>query len=74
MAFSTTAETPSGSLETSFCYSTKLAQATPQNLKYLKQYIGQMYHGGSTFYSKALNKAFDLFSNTPTLKDEQQRG
>lgn len=46
---------------TSFgCYFSNLAQATPDNVNDLKQYVDTLSPGGGTAYIQAFTKAFDL--------------
>ena len=75
VSFSNEAETPPGTLQTSPCYSTTLAKATPLNKAYLEAHLGQLTPEGATFYSKAFHKAFELFSNAGDDQfDNRSRG
>ena len=72
VAFHSEAETPPGTSDTSRCYATQLAQATTQNIRYLTSYVSNLRHDGKTYYTKALNAAFDMLKNTEA-EDEDVR-
>ena len=74
VSFSTDAVTPPGNDETT-CYETQLAKATPENRKYLNQYVNKLKAVYDTYYIDALNKAFDFFENTQKgMFDNFKRG
>ncbi|XP_069121602.1 VWFA and cache domain-containing protein 1-like isoform X2 [Argopecten irradians] len=53
------------------CLQTELAQATPLNQKYLKARINSIRTGLATNYEAALSTAFDIFSTSSFLSNEQ---
>ncbi|ELU16027.1 hypothetical protein CAPTEDRAFT_193020 [Capitella teleta] len=46
------------------CKRTELALATPQNKEYLKSYVNNLRPNGTTFYGRALSRAFDYFNDS----------
>ncbi|XP_033111396.1 VWFA and cache domain-containing protein 1-like [Anneissia japonica] len=60
VAFSDKASTPEGG-----CHSQRLAQASALNTLDLEDEINNISPAGSTYYSHALNAAFDLIKNSP---------
>ncbi|KAJ7392146.1 hypothetical protein OS493_013518 [Desmophyllum pertusum] len=46
------------------CHGKRLADATPINIKYLKDYVDSLVAQGGTDYSKAFTRAFDLLKGT----------
>ncbi|KAL9960908.1 hypothetical protein ACROYT_G034416 [Oculina patagonica] len=63
--FNIQAETPTGyNNDGRSCHSERLADATPINIKFLKDYVDGLFVRGSTFYSNAFTRAFDLMKNS----------
>ncbi|XP_076811760.1 VWFA and cache domain-containing protein 1-like isoform X2 [Clavelina lepadiformis] len=63
IAFSTFAETTVvDDIVNSDCFSSTLAFATPGNINKVSGFIDSLFADGSTYYAKALEKAFDFFT------------
>ncbi|XP_076812144.1 VWFA and cache domain-containing protein 1-like isoform X2 [Clavelina lepadiformis] len=63
VAFSTNAQpTNVGDTANDDCFSSTLAFATPGNIKKVSGFIDSLIADGSTYYAKALDKAFNFFS------------
>ncbi|XP_070571547.1 VWFA and cache domain-containing protein 1-like isoform X2 [Ptychodera flava] len=78
VAFSDEAQTLSGSPrddEDDYlnCFSDQLAQATPINIDYLRDFISSLQYGGGTNYIKALETAFDLLHASVDSEDDMER-
>eukprot|EP00050_Salpingoeca_kvevrii_P019384 m.85448 g.85448 ORF g.85448 m.85448 type:complete len:1229 (+) comp8386_c0_seq1:956-4642(+) len=54
--FSSTPQYPSG------CFSSTMAEATPQNLERLQNFVATARAGGGTYYSSALSRAWSLLA------------
>ena len=75
VSFSSDAESPPGTVQTSGCYSTMLAKATPLNKAYLETYVQDLTAEGGTVYGKAFQKAFKLIANAGDDQfDDRPRG
>ncbi len=64
VAFNWVARLPPGEVISDTCYSHQLAYATPDNIRYLKDFLGGLTGSGDTDYKVAINKAFDLLRNS----------
>lgn len=77
VTFSTEANTPPGSHHTNFpeykCYGQSLGMATSQNNNYLAEYIHYTRGGGGTYYSKALEAAFNLINSTEAVEEDTRK-
>ncbi|XP_078384872.1 VWFA and cache domain-containing protein 1-like [Oculina patagonica] len=73
--FSSFAETPTGH-NNDFrrnCHSEQLAEATPINIKYLKNYVDEITAEGTTYYSRAFTRAFDLLKASSAGEDPSRK-
>ncbi|XP_068693104.1 VWFA and cache domain-containing protein 1-like [Montipora foliosa] len=72
--FSSEAETPTGyNNDGRDCHSKRLADATPINIKYLKDFVDILLARGGTDYSKAFTLAFDLLKGSSPGKGPSRK-
>jgi hypothetical protein len=70
VSFSTYANTHAG------CFGEGMAVATPEAMKMVISFVDSLKYGGTTQYIRALQKAFALLKNSPSMlsKETSNRG
>lgn len=56
------------------CFATKLAEATPANVRLFQNIIQQIQSGARTNYELALREAFKFFRNSNYTTGSEKRG
>ncbi len=74
ISFSDYAEAGGSAQSGDTCYNNELALASGQTKDALSSFIDALYPDGMTYYDRALQAAYDLFSNTPVDSTYPERG